>query len=176
MIECFLQAERASGAPYELLVSIAYVESSLHKYAVNLQTDLRIDRLLKKEGLDFQRGRGYKAKYMYSIYPRTISQAKKVVPLLEYARTYDIGIMQINKLNIVRMRERGIIQDVFDLFNPCTNIQVGSMILKSCFDLYGYSPKAIDCYHKGRKAKQWSSYVQRVGSILSLVLEVREDE
>lgn len=166
-----------SGIPYELLISIAYVESSLHEYAVNLQTDLQIDNLLKRAGLKFQKRRGYRARYMYSIYPMTISQARKVIPLLKYARTYDIGIMQINKSNVVSMREKGVIQDVFDLFNPCTNIKVGSMILKRCFDLYGYSPKAIDCYNKGhRKARLWSSYVQRVGSILDLILEVRGDE
>lgn len=165
-----------SGIPYELLVSIAYVESSLHKYAVNLQTDLRIDHLLREAGLKFRKRRGYRARYMYSIYPRTISQVKTVIPLLKYARTYDIGIMQINKSNIIPMRERGIIKDVFDLFNPCINIKAGSMILKRCLDMYGFSPKAIDCYHKGhKKAKSWSSYVQKVGSVLNLILEVKDE-
>ena len=172
-----MQAEELSGIPHELLIAIAYVESKLSPYAVNLQVDRKIDRLLKRVGVKFRRAKGYKAKYMYSIYPRSFVEAEKLIPLLRYAKTYDVGVMQVNKANILSVQRKGLIRSVLDLFNPCVNIYVGTLLLKQCLDVYGFSTKAIDCYHKGQSnAKEWSVYVEQVGNILSYIEEVKNAE
>jgi len=48
------------------------------------------------------------------------------------------------------------------LWEPCYNTYVGAMILRHCIDTYGYGWRAVDCYNKGKKARETSMYVWKV--------------
>lgn len=71
--------------------------------------------------------------------------------------TYDIGIMQVNTF----WSKRYNIPTNYLYYN-CTNIYLGTFILKQCFDRFGYSWRGVDCYNKGMKAKHNSQYVLKV--------------
>lgn len=162
------------GINHKLLLAIAYVESSWNQYAINVQTNYDLDQLLRSFGLEFRKGKGYRARNTYSIHPRSLNQALSVLPLLRYATTYDLGVMQINKANVEWLLLGGVIRDVVDLFDPCVNVMLGAWILRECVSVHGYSTRALDCYNKGSKrARRWSSYVGKVGQVLSLLMEVR---
>lgn len=59
--------------------------------------------------------------------------------------TEDIGIMQINSVHLPFLRKHGISKK--DLFEPRTNIFVGTWVLHNCFKKYGNSINAITCYN-----------------------------
>lgn len=56
--------------------------------------------------------------------------------------TYDIGVMQINSTHF---KEYGLRPE--DLYNPRTNILMGAIILRDCFNRHGNSWMAINCYN-----------------------------
>ena len=74
--------------------------------------------------------------------------------------TYDIGLMQINSSWLPYLKKHGI--DPSLLWDPCYNAHVGAMVLRHCIDTYGYSWKAVDCYNKGKNARENSMYVWKV--------------
>lgn len=74
--------------------------------------------------------------------------------------TYDIGLMQINSSWFAYIKKHGINPSL--LWNPCYNTYVGAMVLRHCIDTYGYNWRAVDCYNKGKKAKETSMYVWKV--------------
>jgi len=74
--------------------------------------------------------------------------------------TYDIGLMQINSSWLPYLKKHGI--DPSLLWDPCYNAHVGAMVLRHCIDTYGYSWKAVDCYNKGKNARENSTYVWKV--------------
>ncbi len=80
--------------------------------------------------------------------------------------TYDIGIMQVNSSNISKLKKMGIINREEDLWDTCTNIRAGAYILRECIANYGLNWKAVDCYNKGRRARDLSNYVWKVYKVL----------
>jgi soluble lytic murein transglycosylase-like protein len=74
--------------------------------------------------------------------------------------TYDVGLMQINSSWFPYLKKHGI--DPSLLWEPCYNTYVGAMVLRHCIDTYGYNWRAVDCYNKGKKAKENSMYVWKV--------------
>jgi soluble lytic murein transglycosylase-like protein len=60
--------------------------------------------------------------------------------------TYDVGVMQINSIHFARLKKQyGLEKE--DLLNPKISIYVGASILKECFNKYGNSINAINCYN-----------------------------
>lgn len=167
MVGCF----EGTGMPAELLVSIAWVESRLNPYAVNIQTNRKIDKFLR--GINYRRSKGYKARYMYSVYPKTKEEAGHVIRIAKlYSVTYDVGLMQINESNFSLLRRKGLMESPYDLLDPCKNVKAGAYILRKCFEIYGLSSSALDCYNRGPAgARRWSSYVEKVANVLSILLE-----
>ncbi|MFZ8859472.1 MAG: lytic transglycosylase domain-containing protein [Thermocrinis sp.] len=92
------------------------------------------------------------AKVESNFNPRAINRNKN--------GTDDIGLMQINSSWFVYLKKHGIEPSL--LWEPCYNTYVGAMILRHCIDTYGYGWRAVDCYNKGKKARETSMYVWKV--------------
>jgi len=79
----------------------------------------------------------------------------------------DVGLMQINSHWLPQIKPLGY--DRNSLFDPCTNIQVGTWILAQEIQRFGYTWTAVAAYNAGpAKAKQsrGSRYALRVFSHL----------
>lgn len=64
--------------------------------------------------------------------------------------TYDVGLMQINSIwapTIGKERWK-------NLGDPCENAKTGAFILSTCMNKYGYTWKAIGCYHSQTPGKR----------------------
>jgi len=77
----------------------------------------------------------------------------------------DIGLMQINSRWFPSLAESGI--QPGDLWNPCTNIQVGAWILAGEVRRFGYTWQAVGAYHAGpaksvARDQRRMRYAQRV--------------
>jgi soluble lytic murein transglycosylase-like protein len=92
------------------------------------------------------------AKVESNFNPRAINRNKN--------GTYDIGLMQINSSWFPYLKKHGI--DPSLLWEPCYNAHVGAMVLRHCIDMYGYNWRAVDCYNKGKRARENSKYVWKV--------------
>jgi soluble lytic murein transglycosylase-like protein len=66
--------------------------------------------------------------------------------------SYDIGIMQVNSRWLPLLRRHGI--QPADLYDACTNIDVGSWILANEIARHGYTWTAVGFYHSPTRARQ----------------------
>jgi len=82
--------------------------------------------------------------------------------------TESVGLMQINSVWYAQLHRYGIHRD--DLWEPCTNINVGAWVLAHCIGRYGNTWTAIGCYNAGdinrrnahRKTEQYITYAKKV--------------
>lgn len=72
--------------------------------------------------------------------------------------SFDYGLMQINSSWYYELgKERWN-----KIADPCENIKTGAMILSKCISRYGFNWKAVDCYNKGSKARDYSNYILKI--------------
>ena len=80
----------------------------------------------------------------------------------------DVGLMQINSEWLPRIKSQGY--DRKSLFDPCTNITVGTWILAQEVQRFGYTWDAVGAYNAGpakHRAARRGRYATRVFNHLS---------
>lgn len=78
-------------------------------------------------------------------------------------RSYDIGVMQINSDWVPKISAYGI--SAQDLYDACTNIDVGAWILAQEITIHGFNWKAVGYYHS-RDPKRQDKYIRIVADAL----------
>lgn len=97
--------------------------------------------------------------------PTSQVEANQVVSrLVEGKYNYSVGIAQVNQSNF---KPYGLHQG--NMFDTCTNLSVGSKILKACHDQHQDWQKAYSCYYSGNAVTGFRhGYVAKVLKNLSL--------
>lgn len=90
---------------------------------------------------------GVSADLLYAIARVESNLNPKAVNRSHFQRTgsYDIGLMQINNRHLSVLSRHGIRES--DLFDPCTNIQVGAWLLSGLFSQRGTTWDAVGAYN-----------------------------
>ena len=121
LAKVFKQVQAQTGIPGTLLAAVAARESSFHPWSINLA------------------GQG--------VYPSSKQAALQRVRSSE-ARSFDLGLMQINSTWLSRL---GITAK--QVLEPRHNVLLGALILRDCITSHGVRG-GLACYHSGEAQSQ----------------------
>ena len=147
----FKKVDRVYNIDYKILKTIAKIESNFNPYSIGvLSKTYRVKRLIRhlsRIGVDFNIGKASKGKMQVSIYPTSYQSALEILGYIKKLRirNYDVGLMQINRVNISsEAEEKALLKSVL------YNISKGAKILRYCFDAQKRDIiRTIECYNKG---------------------------
>jgi len=134
-----------------ILIKLSYLESSVTNYSVliNAKDINKVSSFLKNAKIKHKCYENYAS---IDISDRATAD-KFYFALKDFEKehptaikTYDMGIMQINKENFKRYK----VDEYKYYINPELNILLSGYVLKSCGQTFnGHFPKTIECYNKG---------------------------
>ena len=135
----FKRVGKITGVNYKILVSVAYVESGLNPYAVDVD------------------GRAY-------FFKSRESADRAVKRFIGGYGSVDIGLMQVN----YEIWGRYLNLPVSQLFEPKINILIGAYILRHYIRKYGLSWKTIGRYHSAAYWSNYN-YRRKIQYIYGLI-------
>lgn len=131
----------------KILKIIAENESRLNPFAILLKTQDAnpIEEYLKSKDVKYAVSKKY-----ISIFPNTKVQAinvyKNVVKSEKFKIIdYDLGLMQINRLNFKNYK----VNELEYYINHEKNIFLGADVLRKCFNRFQTVKDSIECYNRG---------------------------
>lgn len=91
------------------------------------------------------------------------------------AVSYDYGLMQVNSIHIKELVREGVITNKNELLTrPCLNVQIGTRILASHFQVCGISWNCLGSYNAGFREDRHEtreSYANRIYAIYKQLLK-----
>lgn len=142
-----------------ILIKLSYLESSVTNYSVliNANDIKKVSAFLKNAGIKHKCYENYASigisdretakNFYFALKDFEIKNPNSI-------KTYDMGIMQINKENFKRLK----VDEYRYYINPELNILLSAYVLKSCGQTFnGHFPKTIECYNKGVKESRFSA-------------------
>jgi len=149
--DCISSSAYEYGLSPLLVEAIQQVESGGNPFAVNVQVENqaepRFRELLKRLSVRHLVSRG---RYVvFSIFPESREQAEEILRFVyrnPAVRSYDVGLMQINKYWIEKY---GLRPEW--LLDKCYNVKWGTYILSNLVRRYGYTWEAIWRYNGSRR-------------------------
>lgn len=124
-----------SAVPIEHMSAIVRVESNANPFAIGV-----VGGRLSRQPSSFE---------------EAIATVQK---LKEKDRNFSVGLAQVNKIHFSTY-----FKNQSQMFDPCTNLQAGSLILRDCFEQYQDWEKAYSCYYSGNATTGFKhGYVQKV--------------
>ena len=126
--------------PPEQMAAIIRTESSVRQYAIGV-----VGGFLNRQ-------------------PENADEAKTTVEMLKTSgKNYSVGLAQVNQVNFKRY---GL--NASNMFDICTNLNVGARILEACFTQHKDWQKAYSCYYSGNPVTGFHhGYVRKVSDNLN---------
>lgn len=156
-----------TGVNPVVMLGIAKIESDFKPFAfsgkVRSKYRFKVKSILKTCGVDASYSK--KGNYAYfSIDFKNSKKAEKCLPkVLNYFKTFDVGLFQINKWNIERyVKGKTLLEKTLKTFDIGINFLLAKYVITNCYEKYGGKlSKALECYNKGRYIPDRYDYAYR---------------
>lgn len=160
--EHFEFASNQTDVEKKLLMALAKTETSFNKYSIGIVANnpSMLRKFFELNNVSFFQGKGDRSK-QFSLLLNNKEKAEEYfykfkwfVNKYPYAvKTYDLGLMQINKSNI-----KDETKEKLYLLNTKVNSLYAAVLLQDCYNKFKNVKFAIECYNKGTNYNKFGSF------------------
>jgi len=165
----FKQTALKYNIPFEVLYTIASIESDFQPIVITVETTRESAEVLEKlrsPNIRVIFGNNttfHSKKSVISLYPKDIDIAKFLIVLLKKKKfVFDVGLMQINAVNFT-------VEEAEEMLDPVKNIDKAGKIYRYCVNLFKNRIHSVECYNRGagnlrndlKKGKRYYPYWDR---------------